>query len=138
MPTPVPACRCGYRPCTADQDAAIHALWQHIEEAHLPISPDPHQGRYVWRNGAELAWECDDDCPHPTHEEQPMNSTDAANEGMLARLRCGECGGVLVNHECVDCGTRHGGWTDDPLEVREAQRVIDTLSEQLGLTEEPT
>lgn len=22
--------------------------------------------------------------------------------------RCGECGGALVEHRCVDCGTRHG------------------------------
>lgn len=22
--------------------------------------------------------------------------------------RCGECGGTLVDHRCVDCGTRHG------------------------------
>lgn len=25
-----------------------------------------------WRcNDAEQVWECDDDCPHPSHEEQP-------------------------------------------------------------------
>ena len=28
-------------------------------------------GRFVWRNEAELVWECNDDCPHPSHEEQP-------------------------------------------------------------------
>lgn len=60
MAETVPACRCGYLPCTADPDTAIEALWRHIEEAHVPA-------------------------------------------------RCGECGGVLVDHACVDCGTRHGG-----------------------------
>ena len=31
----------------------------------------PHHGGYVWRNGAEMVWECADDCPHPIHEAQP-------------------------------------------------------------------
>lgn len=65
---PVPACRCGYLPCTADPDAAIEALWRHIEEAH---NPPKCRGSFVWKNGAELVWECADDCPHPSHEEMP-------------------------------------------------------------------
>lgn len=31
----------------------------------------PHLGGYVWRNRAELVWECADDCPHAIHEEDP-------------------------------------------------------------------
>ena len=32
----------------------------------------PHAGGYVWKNSAELVWECDDNCPHPVHEvDQP-------------------------------------------------------------------
>lgn len=74
MTARVPACRCGFVPCTADPDAAINALWQHIEEAHgLPDRLElarEHKGRFVWRN-PETVWVCADDCPHPTHEAQP-------------------------------------------------------------------
>lgn len=31
--------------------------------------PDDHVGGYRWKNEAELAWVCDDSCPHPTHED---------------------------------------------------------------------
>ena len=72
--TAVPACRCGFLPRTADPDAAIVALWDHIEKAHTATSGVRlmvgHEGDYVWRNSAELVWECEDDCPHPSHEEQ--------------------------------------------------------------------
>lgn len=116
MPVSVPACRCGFQPCAVDQDAAINALWHHIEEAHGDSVTDPraaeigvclacaknehprcsgtasrpchcihpghdivltqtpdtgHVGWFVWKNNAELVWECDDDCTHPSHEEQP-------------------------------------------------------------------
>lgn len=30
-----------------------------------------HLGSHVWKNGAELVWECADECPHPSHEDQP-------------------------------------------------------------------
>lgn len=30
-----------------------------------------HLGSHVWKNGAELVWECADACPHPTHEDHP-------------------------------------------------------------------
>ncbi len=36
----------------------------------------PHIGRHVWRNGAELVWECDDNCPHRVHQEDgPVTET---------------------------------------------------------------
>lgn len=28
-----------------------------------------HTGGYTWKNGAELVWECDDDCQHASHDE---------------------------------------------------------------------
>lgn len=30
-----------------------------------------HVGSHVWKNGAELVWECADECPHPIHEDEP-------------------------------------------------------------------
>lgn len=66
---PTPACHCGFLPCTADPDAAIVMLWDHIEKAHAGVVE--HKGCFEWRNPAEQVWECDDDCPHPSHEEQP-------------------------------------------------------------------
>lgn len=76
MPLPVPACRCGFLPCTADPDAAMEALWRHIDKEHAAVDAlsdetlsTGHRGRFVWHNGAELLWECNDDCPHPSHEE---------------------------------------------------------------------
>ena len=28
-----------------------------------------HEGGYVWRNGAEMEWECAEFCPHPSHDD---------------------------------------------------------------------
>ena len=68
-------CRCGFKPCAIDHDAAIEALWDHIESAHTNPTGvrlvAGHQGGYQWRNTAELVWECADDCPHPSHRDQP-------------------------------------------------------------------
>jgi hypothetical protein len=35
----------------------------------LSETGEPHDGEFVWKNAAELVWECSDDCSHPTHEE---------------------------------------------------------------------
>lgn len=29
-----------------------------------------HVGGYVWKNGAELLWECAENCPHPDHDAE--------------------------------------------------------------------
>ena len=29
-----------------------------------------HVGSFVWKNPAELVWECTDGCPHPFHERE--------------------------------------------------------------------
>jgi hypothetical protein len=34
----------------------------------LSETGEPHEGRFVWKNQAELVWECADACPHPSHE----------------------------------------------------------------------
>jgi hypothetical protein len=28
-----------------------------------------HAGGFVWRNGAEMEWECEEFCPHPSHDD---------------------------------------------------------------------
>lgn len=30
---------------------------------------EQHAGGYVWRNGAEMEWECEEHCPHPDHDD---------------------------------------------------------------------
>lgn len=67
MSASVPARRCGFLPCTADLDAAIEMLWDHIEKAHTAEFPYVDEAAIA----EELVRECDDDCPHPSHEEQP-------------------------------------------------------------------
>lgn len=34
-----------------------------------------HLGSHVWKNGAELVWECDDECPHPDHDDDHASVT---------------------------------------------------------------
>jgi hypothetical protein len=64
------------------------------------------------------------------------------NRRSVEGRRCKACdrGMAMVNNPN---GGRYCRWcgfdpTDEPFEVREARRVIDALSEQLGLSEEPT
>ena len=40
----------------------IAAYWEAVEAGTV------HSGGYVWINSAEQRWECDEDCPHPIHE----------------------------------------------------------------------
>ncbi len=40
-----------------------------------------HTGGYVWRNSAEQVWECDDDCPHPIHDDWPVLDDPAPIDG---------------------------------------------------------
>lgn len=68
MTGPVPACRCGFLPCTADLDAAIEMLWDHIEKAHTAEFPYVDEAAIAKELGRG---KCDADCPHPSHGEQP-------------------------------------------------------------------
>jgi hypothetical protein len=29
-----------------------------------------HVGKHEWKNGAEMEWECADNCPHPSHDDE--------------------------------------------------------------------
>lgn len=37
---------------------------------YIEMRPDGHLGAHVWKNEAELAWECADDCSHPAHDHE--------------------------------------------------------------------
>lgn len=45
---------------------SIAAYWESVDAGTV------HIGGYVWVNGAEQRWECDDDCPHPSHEGEQL------------------------------------------------------------------
>ena len=41
----------------------------------MPIDQDEqvlpnHLGSFIWRNGAEMVWECADACTHPSHDRE--------------------------------------------------------------------
>jgi hypothetical protein len=58
----------------ADEDIVLWA-------DRLAAQSDPmgwlneHLGSHVWRNGAELVWECADECPHPDHDDDHASVT---------------------------------------------------------------
>jgi hypothetical protein len=44
-------------------------------------SDNRHKGRYVWKNPAELVWECDTDCTDVTCVELPDSGSYQRPEG---------------------------------------------------------
>lgn len=69
-----PECGVGGFTCTTDCACSCHDPhdWRPLAPERPPMGEfGGHLGSHVWKNGAELVWECDDACPHLSHEDHP-------------------------------------------------------------------
>lgn len=69
-----------------------------------------HKGGYVWKNAAEVVWECADDCSQASHDE-PTTDERCAGRSAVAHEPT-----TMVDGACPVCGERelvHRPFTDD-------------------------
>lgn len=55
--------------CSTVDEGSCFTPWCRCE-CHGDFIIHGHEGDFMWRNAAEMVWECADNCPHPNHDHE--------------------------------------------------------------------